>query len=39
MYIYSFVQAAAVPISSLVALQTLRRLELKEGQHIFVTGG
>ncbi|OQR82898.1 Voltage-gated Ion Channel (VIC) Superfamily [Achlya hypogyna] len=35
----SFVQAAALPISSLVALQTLRRLELREGQKLLLTGG
>ncbi|KDO21161.1 hypothetical protein SPRG_21220 [Saprolegnia parasitica CBS 223.65] len=35
----SFVQAAALPISSLVALQTLRRLELREGQKFLLTGG
>ncbi|EQC29669.1 hypothetical protein SDRG_12673 [Saprolegnia diclina VS20] len=35
----TFVQAAALPISSLVALQTLRRLELREGQKFLLTGG
>ncbi|KAF0688106.1 Aste57867_20267 [Aphanomyces stellatus] len=35
----SFVQAAAVPISSLVAMQTIRRLKLKAGQNVLITGG
>ncbi|OQR95350.1 alcohol dehydrogenase [Thraustotheca clavata] len=35
----TFVQAAALPISSLVALQTLRRLELSEGKKLLLTGG
>ncbi|CAK4072476.1 unnamed protein product [Aphanomyces euteiches] len=35
----SFVQAAAVPISALIAMQTLRRLHLSEGQNLLITGG
>ncbi|KAF0750233.1 hypothetical protein AaE_006787, partial [Aphanomyces astaci] len=35
----SFIQAAAVPISALVAMQTLRRLNLKPGQSFLLTGG
>ncbi|ETW06264.1 hypothetical protein H310_02558 [Aphanomyces invadans] len=35
----SFIQAAAVPISALVAMQTLRRLNVQEGQKLLLTGG